>query len=211
MWIPADRNSAVTLSEAILRIFRDESDRKDRQKARLMWLVEKYGVEKFKEAVVAEVESYDRGVTIHDAQPAPTGSFKRRELLGIHPQPQEGKVRAGVLVPAGRLSAQECRDLAELADKYSGGEIRLTVEQNVILPNVDESDVEKLLAEDSLNGGSRLKVNPGFIEGNLVSCTGAEFCGLALIETKSNAEAIVKKLETLVTVDRPIRIHWTGW
>lgn len=210
MWIPADRNSVVALSEAVLRIFRDESDRKDRQKARLMWLVEKYGTVKFKEAVVAEVEGYDRGVTIMDAQPPPTGPYGRRELLGVHPQPQQGKVRVGILVPAGRLTQAECRNLAALAEKYSGGEVRLTVEQNVLLPNVDESAVEELLAEDCLNGNSRLQVNPGFIEGNLVSCTGAEFCGLALIETKANAEALVAKLETLVTVDRPVRIHWTG-
>lgn len=212
MWIPADRNSVVTLSEAILRIFRDESERKDRQKARLMWLVEKYGVEDFKKAVIAEVDSYDRGVKIDDAQPAPTGKFERRELLGVHPQPQEGKVRVGMLVPTGRLSVQECRDLADLADKYSDGEVRLTVEQNVIFPNVDEKAVDDFLKEDCLIGeNARFSVNPGFIEGNLVSCTGAQFCGLALIETKANAESLGKKLEKLVTVDRPIRIHWTGW
>jgi ferredoxin-nitrite reductase len=212
MWIPADRNSVVTLSEAILRIFRDESERKNRQKARLMWLVERYGIEGFKQAVIAEVESYDRGVTIENAQPAPTGKFERRELLGIHPQPQKGKVRVGILVPTGRLSAEECRDLASLAAKYSGDEVRLTVEQNVILPNVDATVVADLLRERCLVGDkTRFKVNPGFIEGNVVSCTGAEFCGLALIETKINAENLGKKLEMLVKVDRPIRIHWTGW
>lgn len=212
MWVPSDRNSVVTVCEAILRLFRDESERKNRQQARLMWLVEKYGVEGFKDAVVAEVESYKRGVKVEDAQPAPTGEFKRRELLGVHPQPQKGKARVGILVPAGRLSAQECRELANLAEKYSDSEVRLTVEQNVLLPNVDESAVDDLLKEDCLVGDkTRFKVNPGFIEGNIVSCTGAEFCGLALIETKANAEALAKKLEDLVTVDRPIRIHWTGW
>mmetsp|Transcript_266 Transcript_266/g.684 ORF Transcript_266/g.684 Transcript_266/m.684 type:complete len:614 (-) Transcript_266:336-2177(-) len=210
LWIPADRNSVVTLSEAILRIFRDEGERKDRTKARLMWLVESYGVEKFRAKVVSEMNSYDRGVESYKAQPEPTEPFERRELTGVHAQPQEGKMRVGIVVPVGRLSAQECRELADLADKYSGGEIRLTVEQNVILPNVDEAQVEALLAEPTVNGDSRLKINVGMIEGNLVSCTGAEFCGLALIETKSNAERIVAELEQLVLVDRPIRIHWTG-
>lgn len=211
MWIPAERESVVTLSEAILRIFRDESERKDRQKARLMWLVEKYGVEDFKKEVLKEIDSYGRGVKVEDAQPAPTEAFERRELLGVHKQKQEGKSRVGVLVPVGRLSVKECRDIADLADKYSGGEIRLTVEQNFILPNVDDGKVAELLAEDALNGDSRLKVNSGFIEGNTVSCTGAEFCGLALVETKAHAERVAKKLEELVTVDKPIRIHWTGW
>lgn len=211
MWIPADSNSVVTLCEAILRIFRDESNRKDRQKARLMWLVEEYGVEKFKDKVIEEVESYNRGVIVQNTQPPLTGAFERRELLGVHPQPQTGKVRVGIHVPTGRLSAEECRQIADLADKYSNGEIRLTVEQNILLPNVDESLVTNLLSEPALIGkSSRLNVHPGKIEGHIVSCTGAQFCGLALIETKANAESLGRKLEELVTVDRPIRIHWTG-
>eukprot|EP00521_Asterionellopsis_glacialis_P009376 CAMPEP_0195286458 /NCGR_PEP_ID=MMETSP0707-20130614/3907_1 /TAXON_ID=33640 /ORGANISM="Asterionellopsis glacialis, Strain CCMP134" /LENGTH=608 /DNA_ID=CAMNT_0040346097 /DNA_START=164 /DNA_END=1990 /DNA_ORIENTATION=+ len=210
MWIPAERESVVTLSEAILRIFRDEGDRKNRQTARLMWLVEKYGVEEFKAEVIKEIESYDRGVKVESAQPAPEGAFERRELLGVHKQPQEGKSRVGILVPSGRLHQKECRQLADLADKYSNGEIRLTVEQNVILPNVDDSAVEDLLNEKALAPGSRFKVNAGFIEGNVVSCTGAQFCGLALIETKSHAERMAELLEEKVSVDRPIRIHWTG-
>eukprot|EP00980_Cylindrotheca_fusiformis_P007260 scaffold1525_cov142-Cylindrotheca_fusiformis.AAC.60 len=210
MWIPADRNSVVTLCEAILRIFRDESERKNRQKARLMWLIEKYGAEDFKKAVIKEVESYQRDVRIEGAQPAATEPFERRKLLGVHPQKQEGKMRVGIHVPTGRLSPTECRDLADLADKYSGSEIRLTVEQNVILPNVDEDKVPELLKESCLGGNNRLNASPGLIEGNVVSCTGAQFCGLALIETKMNAEEMGKKLEELVEVERPIRIHWTG-
>lgn len=210
MWIPADRESVVTLTEAILRIFRDEGGRGDRQKARLIWLIEQYGVAEFKKAVIKEITSYDRGVTVDDAQPGPTEPFERRELIGVHNQKQEGMSRVGILVPVGRLSAKECRQIADLAEKYSASEIRLTVEQNIILPNVDNTKVTALLTEDAVGKDSRLQVNPGFIEGNVVSCTGAQFCGLALIETKSQAEEVAKKLEKLVTVTRPIRIHWTG-
>ena len=211
MWIPADRNSVVTICEAILRIFRDESDRKDRQKARLMWLVEKYGVNNFKAAVVTEVESYNRGVVMDVAQPLPKTPFQRRKLLGIHDQPQQEQCRVGFLVPCGRLSQKECLMVAELADKYSNGEIRLTVEQNIILPNVPKSKIDEIFAEPAFGLNSRFKINPGRIEGNVVSCTGAQFCPLALIETKMNAESIGKKLEELVLVDRDIRIHFTGW
>ena len=82
MWVPSDHNSVVTLCEAILRIFRDEAERKNRQKARLMWLVEKYGVDEWKQAVVNEVDSYDRGVKVDVTQPIDTSHFERRELLG---------------------------------------------------------------------------------------------------------------------------------
>jgi len=210
MWVKADRNSVLTVCEAILRIFRDEGNRADRQKARLMWLVESYGVGEFKKAVVKEVNSYNRGVTVEEEQPGFTEPFERRELIGVHKQPQEGKVRVGIVVPSGRLHQKECHEIADLADKYSNGEIRLTVEQNIILPNVDEDKVDQLLNEPALAKDKRLKVNAGFIEGNLVSCTGAQFCGLAMIETKMNAESMANKLEEMVTVDRPIRIHWTG-
>merc|ERR1712157_470153 len=199
-----------TVCEAILRIFRDEGNRADRQKARLMWLVESYGVEEFKNAVVKEVNSYDRGVVVDNEQPGFTNSFQRRELIGVHKQPQDGKVRVGIVVPSGRLHQHECYDIADLADKYSSGEVRLTVEQNIILPNVDEDKVDELLKEPALAKDKRLMVNAGFIEGNLVSCTGAQFCGLAMIETKMNAKSMATKLEEMVTVDRPIRIHWTG-
>ena len=74
----------------------------------------------------------------------------------------------GVHVPVGRLSVAECRQIADLADKYCpNGEIRLTVEQNVILPNVKDEDLPSLLAEPALNGDSRLGINPGKIVGNV--------------------------------------------
>ena len=211
MWVKADRNSVVSVCEAILRIFRDEGSRGDRQKARLMWLVESNGIDGFKKKVVDEVKSYDRGVTVEESQPLDTSvPFERRNLIGIHTQPN-GKARVGIVVPSGRLSQKECYEIADLAETYSNGEVRLTVEQNIILPNVDQDKVDALLKEKALGRNKRLKVNAGFIEGNVVSCTGAQFCGLAMIETKANAESMAEKLESMVTLDRPVRIHWTGW
>ena len=122
-----------------------------------MWLMKKYGVKALRDKVVEEMASYDRNVLVQKAQQAPTDTFERRDLLGVHPQPQEGKVRVGILFPVGRLSVKECRDIADLADEYSNGEVRLTVEQNIILPNVDETKVEELL---SIMGGPACKVMP---------------------------------------------------
>mmetsp|Transcript_22599 Transcript_22599/g.72852 ORF Transcript_22599/g.72852 Transcript_22599/m.72852 type:complete len:602 (-) Transcript_22599:74-1879(-) len=209
MWVPAQVQPVVDVSEAILRIFRDEGARGDRQKARLMWLIEEKGVEAFRDQVAAEAEAYGRGTVVQRAQPKPTGDFTRRELLGVHAQPQPGLSRVGVHVPAGRLSVAECRAIADLADAYSAGEIRATVEQNIILPNVADAEVPKLLAEPALNGG-RLSVDPGNIVGHTVSCTGSQFCGLAMVETKANAEAVAKLLDERLVTPRPLRIHWTG-
>lgn len=236
VWIPARVDCAVELSTAILRIFRDEGARGDRQKARLMWLVESYGEvtevdghprchSKFRDAVLAEMASYGNGFekVIDVQQPRPTTPFTRTAVdgtqattpaegyLGVHAQPQEGLSRVGIHVPVGRLSVEEARQIADLAERYTpNGEIRLTVEQNVILPNVEDGQVAALLAEPALNGASRLSVQPGRIVGNLVSCTGAQFCGLAVIETKKNAELIATEVEERVIVPRAVRIHWTG-
>ena len=209
LWVPADPYSVTALCEAILRIFRDEGNRKDRQKARLMWLVEDMGVKEYAAAVKAEVESYTSGVTLEKAQPHERGRSERRELLGVHAQADDTLRRVGVHVPAGRLSVEEVRHVADLADRYSDGEVRLTVEQNFILPNVDASKIDALLQEPALTMG-RLSVDPGNVKGPMVSCTGSQFCPLAIIETKSLAERVMAKVDALVEAPRPVRVHWTG-
>ena len=207
IWIPADVSSAVILCEAILRIFRDEGARGDRQKARLMWLIEQDGVDAFRAKLVEEMKPF--GTRVERAQPQATTPYERRELLGVHAQSDPSLSRVGVHVPVGRLSAAECRQIAELADKYSGGESRLTVEQNIVFANVDNAKVEAMLKEPALTSG-RLQVTPGNIVGHTVSCTGSQFCGLALVETKENADRIARLLAEKVDVPKPLRIHWTG-
>merc|ERR1719472_99309 len=86
----------------------------------------------------------------------------------------------------------------------------MTVEQNVILPNVPDDKLAALLAEPCLHPPSRLSVEPGHIAGNLVSCTGSQFCGLAVIETKQNAESIASIVEQRVEMPRDVRMHFTG-
>jgi len=207
IWIPATLEAARALAVGTLRIFRDEGDRKDRQKARLMWVIEKYGADAFRKKLLAEPAL--AGVRVEREQPAPSTPYTRRELVGVHKQP-DGRMRVGLNVPTGRLSVAEARSIADLADKYSAGEIRLTVEQNAMLPNVEEAQLADLLAEPALNGASRLRVEPGNIVGYTVSCTGSQYCGLAMIETKQNAERIAEKLDELISVPKPLRIHWTG-
>merc|ERR1719502_2364167 len=71
--------------------------------------------------------------------------------------------------------------------------------------------LEALKAEPAFTAsGSRLTIDPGHVVGHTVSCTGSQFCGLAMIETKQSAERIAQKLDGLISLDRPLRIHWTG-
>ena len=214
VWVP--EKDAANLCKAILRLFRDEGARGDRQKARLMWLIESWGLEKFKSEVLDEMRKYDPSTAsvfdtpqkFPDNEPWTHG---HRDVMGVHPQKQFGKSWVGVHVPVGRLSVVELEQLAELADKYSGGELRLTVEQNVVLPNVDNSLVEALLKEPALSApGSRLSTSPGNLIGHVISCTGAQFCGLALVETKLKIDAMTRQLDALVACPHPVRIHMTG-
>merc|ERR1712159_651775 len=99
--------------------------------------------------------------------------------------------------------------MGDLADRYSDGEVRLTVEQNFILPNVDASKIDALLKEPALTMGW-LSVDPGNVKGPMVSCTGSQFCPLAIIETKTVAERVMAKVDALVEAPKPVRVHWTG-
>ena len=211
-WIPA--TDAFDLCKSILRIFRDEGFRGDRQKTRLMWLIETKTVEVFSEMVATEMAAI-RGVESYTFQPvqAHKGAWEHghRDVNGVHPQKQEGLSYIGVHVPVGRLSADECIEIADLAEKYSASEIRLTVEQNVLFPNVANERVAEFLKEPIFTKeGSRLQVNPGHIVGHVVSCTGAQFCPLAMVETKLAIDSLTRKLEEIVHVPKPIRIHMTG-
>jgi ferredoxin-nitrite reductase len=211
-WIPA--TDAFDLCKSILRIFRDEGARGDRQKTRLMWLIESKGLDVFNEMVSTEMASI-RGVSSYAFQPAQKQkgewTLGHRDVNGVHPQKQAGLSYVGVHVPVGRLSADECLEIADLAEKYSSSEIRLTVEQNLLFPNIPNERIPEFLLEPIFTKeGSRLSVNPGHIVGHVVSCTGSQFCPLAMVETKLAIDVLTRKLEAMVHVPKPIRIHMTG-
>lgn len=133
--------------------------------------------------------------------------WERRDYLGVHPQKQEGFSFVGLHIPVGRLQADEMEELARLADEYGSGELRLTVEQNVIIPNVENSKIEALLKEPLLD---RFSPEPPILMKGLVACTGNQFCGQAIIETKARAMKVTEEVGRLVSVTQPVRMHWTG-
>lgn len=134
--------------------------------------------------------------------------WARRDYFGVHPQKQPGLNFVGVHIPVGRLQAHEMADLARLADEYGTGELRLTVEQNVIIPNIPDANIEALLSEPLLK--ERFSPEPPILMKGLVACTGNQFCGQAIIETKARAMQVTEEVMKLVSVERPIRMHWTG-
>lgn len=133
--------------------------------------------------------------------------WERRDYLGVHPQKQEGLSFVGLHIPVGRVQADDMDELARLADHYGTGELRLTVEQNIIIPNVPNSKLEALLKEPLLQ---KFSPEPSLLMKTLVACTGNQFCGQAIIETKARALQVIEEVERHVSVTRLVRMHWTG-
>ncbi|HEY9907124.1 MAG TPA: ferredoxin--nitrite reductase [Thermosynechococcaceae cyanobacterium] len=200
-WVAPD--DVVDVCEAMLLLYRNNGLRANRQKSRLMYLIDLWGIEKFR----SELEQ-QMGRSLQPAAETNEITMDKRDHLGVHPQKQPGLNYVGLHIPIGRLFAEEMFELARMADVYGSGELRLTVEQNLIIPNVPSSRLEALLQEPLLQ--KRFSIQPDNVSRWLVSCTGSQFCSFAMIETKNRALAMIKALEAELTLPNPVRIHWTG-
>ena len=201
VWVQAN-DEVVELCLAILTVYRDNGLRANRQKARLMWLLDEWGIEKFR----AEIEK-KLGYSLKTAAEKDELDWEKRDHIGVFSQKQTGLSFVGLNVPVGRLHDEDMFELARIAEIYGSGEIRLTVEQNIIIPNIPDENLETLLAEPLLE---KFSVNPSSLMRSLVSCTGAQFCNFALAETKNRAVEIAKALDAELEMTRKVRIHWTG-
>ncbi len=199
-WVTPD--DVVGVCRAVLEVFRDNGLRANRQKSRLMWLLDEWGVDKFR----LEVEQR-LGKSLLPAAEHEEIDWEKRDHIGVYKQKQPGLNYVGMSIPVGRLNAEMMFEIARLAEVYGSGEIRLTVEQNVIIPNISDTCLATFLTESLLE---TLTINPNPLTRSLVSCTGAQFCNFALIETKNRALTMIKALETELEMTSPVRIHWTG-
>ncbi len=200
VWVaPAE---VVEFSLSILRLFRDNGLRANRMKARLMFLIDEWGIEKFR----TESERV-YGKTLSTAATKDEIEWEKRDHIGVYPQKQAGLNYVGLHIPVGKLNAIDFFELARLAEVYGTGELRFTVEQNAIIPHVADTKLPTLLTEPALE---KFQVNPGNLTRTVVSCTGAQFCNFAMIETKQYAVSVIDAVEAKVDVPKPVRIHWTG-
>lgn len=201
VWVRPNQE-VVDLCRGILEVYRDNGLRANRQKSRLMWLIDEWGIEEFRTRVANHL-----GYALATAAEKDAIDWEKRDHLGVFPQKQEGLSYIGLCVPVGRLFADDMFDLARIAQVYGGGELRLTVEQNVIIPNIAAENMATLLTEPLL---AKFTPNPAPLQRALVSCTGAQFCNFALIETKNRAVDLIRQLDAQLNIPRGVRIHWTG-
>ncbi len=201
VWVRPNQE-VVDLCRGILEVYRDNGLRANRQKSRLMWLIDEWGIEEFRTRVANQL-----GYPLGTAAEKDAIDWEKRDHLGVFPQKQEGLSYIGLCVPVGRLFADDMFDLARIAEVYGSGELRLTVEQNVIIPNIAAENMPTLLTEPLL---AKFTPNPTPLQRALVSCTGAQFCNFALIETKNKAVDLISQLDAELNIPRGVRIHWTG-
>ncbi|GEA28572.1 sulfite reductase [Microcystis aeruginosa NIES-4325] len=201
VWVRPNQE-VVDLCRGILEVYRDNGLRANRQKSRLMWLIDEWGIEEFRTRVANHL-----GYPLATAAEKDAIDWEKRDHLGVFPQKQEGLSYIGLCVPVGRLFADDMFDLARIAEVYGSGELRLTVEQNVIIPNIAAENMPTLLSEPLL---AKFTPNPTPLQRALVSCTGAQFCNFALIETKNRAVDLISQLDAELNIPRGVRIHWTG-
>jgi ferredoxin-nitrite reductase len=192
---------AAGLCSCITLIFRDFGFREARNKARLAFLIDHWGVERFRQVLEERV-----GHPLLSSGEAVTHG-STTDHVGIFPQKQPGLNYVGLVVPVGRINSEQLFEVARLADAYGNGDIRLTVGQNLIIPNIPDEKLPALKVEPLLE---ELRYNPSGVMRGLVSCTGMDYCHFALIETKALAVKIGRRLERGLNETGPISIHWSG-
>ncbi|HYA06358.1 MAG TPA: NirA family protein [Xanthobacteraceae bacterium] len=199
---PAD---ATKVADAVVRVFIDHGDRTNRAKARLKYVLDAWGFEKF----IAAMED-KLGWKLARAPAAaisPRPAFDRLAHIGVHPQKQNGLCWIGVVLPVGKLTAAQLRGLGDVASEFGDGDIRLTVWQNLLISGVPEARVADAEAAIAALG---LSTKATSIRAGLVACTGNVGCRLAMSDTKGHAEQIAQWCEARVQLDHPLNIHLTG-
>ena len=203
------QDEVLKVTAALIRVYIANGNRGDRKKARLKHLLETWSLEKY----LAETEKllgyqllrapenlhYD---TQTSAAPTPPHSH-----VGVFPQKQPGLNYIGVAIPVGQITPRQMLRLAEIAELYGSGEVRLTVWQNLIIPNVPDTYVEtvkKALVRTGLHW-KQSNLRSGFI-----ACTGSSYCKFASANTKAHALELADYLDKKLELDQPINVHLTG-
>lgn len=206
VFVPPVKGELVEIAHQIGVIYRDEGFRDaGRRCARLKHLVAEWGAEKFN----AELEKrLGRKLEPLSADDYDEPEDPESDHFGVNEQKQPGLCYVGISCLGGRISAEDLLAIAEISEKLGSGGIRNTNKQNIIIPNIPKANLDALLKGLGARG---LVWDASSFRRGCVSCTGIEFCKLAVAETKNRAMWLVEQLEKA----RPgfsdkIRIHFSG-
>ncbi|MGE5206817.1 MAG: nitrite/sulfite reductase [Chlamydiota bacterium] len=199
-------NQVLPVVKRIAEIFRDSQElREHRERARLKFLFLRQGwtPDYFLEQLQQRI-----GFRLDPAVPEEPPDDVYRDHVGIHAQKQNDYCYVGAAVLRGRISAEQMRAAADLADRFAGGELRTTGMQNLVVVNVPQSNTEALARELDAIG---LRVGGSPFWRGAIACSGTEFCKLAITETKSYARWLVEEMgDRLPQFDQELKLHVTG-
>ena len=196
---------AVAVAAAMIRVFKENGDRTNRKRARLKYLIERWGMEKFLEETGKRLAFPLTRLPLAACEPRP--AVDPRGHLGVHAQRQHGLSYIGVAVPVGRLSAGQMRAIAGIADKFGSSEIRLTVKESLILPNIPD---EVIPAARQAIASTGLSDDAGSFAAATISCTGSQGCRFAPTDTQTHALELARFLDERFRLSSPISLHVTG-
>lgn len=196
---------ATAVADAIVRVFIDHGDRTNRNKARLKYVLDAMGHDGFLKLVEERLKTPFTRVPEEAFAPRPAAD--RMAHIGVHKQKQDGLNWIGVSLTLGKISCDQMRGLAKVAQDLGDGEIRLTVWQNLLISGVRDENVELAIAAIKQIG---LAVEASHIRAGLIACTGSAGCRFAASNTKRNAAEIGDWCEPRVAMDKPVNIHVTG-
>ena len=203
--IVVEPREATQIADAIVRVFIDHGDRTDRNKARLKYVLDAWGMEKFLAAVEEKLGRKLQRVPAEAIESRPTA--QRSAHIGVHAQKQPDLHWIGIVLPLGKLTGEQIRGLAAIARDLGDGDIRLTVWQNLLISGVSSANVP--LAEGAIAAlGLATTATP--VRAGLVACTGNVGCRFSASDTKTHADEIARWCEQRLELDTPINIHLTG-
>jgi sulfite reductase (ferredoxin) len=200
----------LPLAQAVCRVFARLGERKNRARARLKFVVQKLGLEEFRRVVREErdkIPADERWTAYLDSLddrsevPVRPGraldgaaldpAVARWQATNVRPQPQPGYVVATVRLPLGDITSTQARQLADLARRYTGDTIRLTVEQNLVLRWLPEADIPELhreLAAIDLGQAGASTI------GDITACPGTDTCKLGISSSRGLAAELSERL-----------------
>jgi sulfite reductase (ferredoxin) len=208
--------------QAMSRVFARLGEKKNRARARIKFLVAQLGLDEFRRLVQEErtlLPRDDRWTEYLDDLPAygetplkageplgdemGSGAFQAWARTNVYRQRQPGYVVATVSLPLGDLSSDQLRRLATVARRFVGDTARATVEQNIVLRWVRESDLPALHRELDAIGLAR----PGAESiADITACPGTDTCKLGIASSRGLAAELERRLATQIeTMDESVR------
>jgi sulfite reductase (ferredoxin) len=187
----------------VIGIFRDYGYRRLRHRARIKFLVNDWGTERFRQVLEKDYLGY----ALPDGPAPEPPRDGRRDHVGVHKQ-KDGNYYVGFAPKVGRLDGDKLNLIADIAERYGSDRVRTTVEQKMVVLDIAPDKVDGIVADLT---AADLQVEPSTFRRQTMACTGIEFCKLAIVETKALASDLIDELERrLPDFTDPLTINVNG-